>query len=46
MVATLPDDATRPQFIDLPLRQIGIIAGVLVIVGIIGFVAKKREIIE
>ena len=42
MITTLPGDSTRPQFMDLPLRQIGTIAGALVIVGIIGLVVKKR----
>ena len=46
MISTLPDDSTRPQFMDLPLRQIGIITGVLVIVGILGLIMKKNRTIE
>ena len=46
IISTLPDDSTRPQFMDLPLRQIVIIAGALVIVGIVGLVMKKKTIEE
>ena len=46
IIATLPDDSSRPQFMDLPLRQIVIIAGALVIVGIVGLVMKKKTIEE
>lgn len=42
IISTLPEDSTRPQFMDLPLRQIVIIAGALVIVGIVGLVMKKK----
>ena len=44
MVNTLPEESSRPQFMDLPLRQIGIIAGTLVIIGVIGMFMKKRSI--
>ena len=46
IISTLPDDSSRPQFMDLPLRQIVIIAGALVIVGIVGLVMKKKTIEE
>ena len=46
MISTFPEDSTRPQFIDLPLRQIGIIVGALVIVGILGLIMKKRITVE
>ena len=44
IVKTLPEDSSRPQFVDLPLRQMGIIAGTLVIIGVIGVFAKRRSI--
>ena len=44
IVKTLPENSTRPQFTDMPLRQIGIIVAALVIIGIIGVFAKKRVI--
>ena len=43
-VKTLPENSSRPQFTDLPLRQIGIIAGALAIMVAIGVFAKKRAI--
>ena len=46
IISTLPDDSSRPQFMDLPLRQIVIIVGALVIVGIVGLVMKKKTIEE
>ena len=45
-ISTLPDNSSRPQFMDLPLRQIVIIVGALVIVGIVGLVMKKKTIEE
>ena len=43
MISTLPDDSTRPQFMDLPLRQMAIIAGTLVIVGLVGILMKQKK---
>ena len=43
IVNTLPEDSSKPQFMDLPLRQIGIIAGTLVIIGVIGAFVKKKS---
>ena len=41
IVKTLPEDNSRPQFVDLPLRYLGIIVGALVIIGIVGVFARR-----
>ena len=40
-ISTLPDNSQRPDIIDIPERQIGIIAAILIVVGIIGFIKKR-----
>ena len=42
-VSTLPDRVERIEFFDLPERQVGIIGGIIVLVGIVGIVLKRSS---
>jgi minor extracellular serine protease Vpr len=40
-ISTLPENSQRLDIIDIPERQIGIIAVIVIAVGIIGFIKRK-----
>jgi len=40
-VSSLPEDSHRLEIIDIPEKQIGIIAGIVIIIGIFGLVKRK-----
>ena len=40
-ISSLPENFHRSGIIDIPEKQIGIIAGIVIIIGIIGLVKRK-----
>ncbi|MCH6586290.1 MAG: hypothetical protein IH792_04600, partial [Thaumarchaeota archaeon] len=40
-ISSLPENSHRLEIIDIPEKQIGIIAGIVIIIGIIGLVKRK-----
>jgi len=44
-ITSFPENSQRSEIIDIPEKQIGIIAGIVIIIGIIGLV-KRRQSIE
>ncbi len=40
-ISSLPENSYRSEIIDIPEKQIGIIAGIVIIIGIIGLIKRK-----
>jgi len=45
-ISSLPENSNRLKIIDIPEKQIGIIAVIVIIVGTIGLVVKRKQSIE
>ncbi len=43
VISSLPENSLRSEIIDIPEKQIGIIAGIVIIIGIIGLVKRKQS---
>ena len=41
VISSLPENSLRSEIIDIPEKQIGIIAGIVIIIGIIGLIKRK-----
>ena len=41
VISSLPENSHRSEIIDIPEKQIGIIAGIVIIIGIIGLIKRK-----
>ena len=41
VISSLPENSHRSEIIDIPEKQIGIIAGIIIIIGIIGLIKRK-----
>ena len=44
VISSLPENSLRSEIIDIPEKQIGIIAGIVIIIGIIGLIKRKQSI--
>lgn len=44
VISSLPENSHRSEIIDIPEKQIGIIAGIIIIIGIIGLIKRKQSI--
>ena len=44
VISSLPENSIRSEIIDIPEKQIGIIAGIVIIIGIIGLIKRKQSI--
>jgi len=42
VINSLPENSHRSEIIDIPEKQIGIIAGIVIIIGIIGLIKRKQ----
>ena len=43
VISSLPENSLRSEIIDIPEKQIGIIAGIVIIIGIIGLIKRKQS---
>jgi len=43
VISSLPENSHRSEIIDIPEKQIGIIAGIVIIIGIIGLIKRKQS---
>ena len=43
VISSLPENSIRSEIIDIPEKQIGIIAGIVIIIGIIGLIKRKQS---
>ena len=43
VIDSLPENSHRSEIIDIPEKQIGIIAGIVIIIGIIGLIKRKQS---
>ena len=43
VISSLPENSHRSEIIDIPEKQIGIIAGIIIIIGIIGLIKRKQS---
>ena len=44
VITSLPENSHKLELIDIPEKQIGIIAGIIIIVGVFGLIKKKQSI--
>jgi len=45
-IISLPENSQRLEIIDIPVKQIGIIAGIVMIIGIFGLIKRKQSIVQ
>jgi len=45
-INSLAENSHRSEIIDFPVKQIGIIAGIVIIIGIFGLIKRKQSIVE
>jgi len=45
-INSLAENSHRSEIIDFPVKQIGIIAGIVIIIGIFGVIKRKQSIVE